>query len=297
MKKLLIVAVMAIAPAAVFAADLTGTWKIDSSAGTAPIVVDCRLLQQGEALTGQCAPRNPGVAPADVRGSVKGTKAQWGYSVLLRGNQGKVAFEADVTSASNLTGTMVLDDGKPNAFKASRLSGPGKPSLEARLQALQDEAEIRTLLQDYMALLTDRDWDNYIAFFTTDAELVMIEGTVRGRDAIRTRMANATERMAKAAAAAARPQRRRADLLTNINVKVMGDSATASSRFTFIGENDAHQFMVTGSGLYLDLLAREDGRWRIRQRTVDYDLLAGQAAAPAPTAAPAAPAPAPAAKP
>jgi 3-phenylpropionate/cinnamic acid dioxygenase small subunit len=290
MKKLLIVAAMAIAPAAAFATNLTGTWKIDSSVGTTPLVVDCKLLQQGEALTGQCAPRNPGVAPADVRGSVKGTKAQWGYGVLSRGNQGRVAFEAEITSASNLTGTMVLD-GKPNAFKASRVGGPGKPSLEARLQALQDEAEIRTLLQDYMALLTDRDWDNYIAFFTTDAELVMTEGTVRGRDAIRTRMANATERMAKAAAAAARPQRRRADLLTNINVKVMGNSATASSRFTFIGENDAHQFMVTGSGLYLDLLAREDGRWRIKQRTVDYDLLAGQAAAPAPTT------PAPAARP
>ena len=80
------------------------------------------------------------------------------------------------------------------------------------------------------------------------------------------------------------PARQSADLLTNVTARVSGDTATASSRFTFIGENDAHQFMVTGSGLYRDTWAREDGHWRIRRRAVKWDLLAGQSASAAPQA-------------
>lgn len=158
----------------------------------------------------------------------------------------------------------------------------GKPSVEARLQALQDGAEIRGLLQDYRGLLRSKDWDNYIKLFTRDADLDIVEGVLHGQDAIRTRMANASERMAKAAAG--RPARQSADLLTNVTARVSGDTATASSRFTFIGENDAHQFMVTGSGLYRDTWAREDGHWRIRRRAVKWDLLAGQSASAAPQA-------------
>jgi hypothetical protein len=43
-----------------------------------------------------------------------------------------------------------------------------------------------------------------------------------------------------------------------------------------VGEDEEGRFMVTGSGLYLDTLAREDGRWKIKRRTVQWDLLRGQ---------------------
>ena len=106
------------------------------------------------------------------------------------------------------------------------------------------------------------------------ALLVSATGTT-----IRTRMANASERMA--AAAAGRPQRQSADLLSNIYVKVDGDTATARSRFTFLSEYEDGSFRVRGSGLYVDIWKREDGAWRIQRRTVTWDLLAGQSAAPA----------------
>jgi hypothetical protein len=105
-----------------------------------------------------------------------------------------------------------------------------------------------------MPLLRNRDWDHYILMFSKDAEIVMDEGTRHGRADIRERMATASERMATAAAG--KPVRQSADLLTNVEVRVRGDIAHASSRFTFLAENEAHDFVVSGSGLYLDTWVR-----------------------------------------
>jgi 3-phenylpropionate/cinnamic acid dioxygenase small subunit len=151
--------------------------------------------------------------------------------------------------------------------------------VDARLRDLESEAEIRRLLDDYMTVLDAREWDAYVQFFTADGELDMAEGVVKGRDAIRTRMANASARMA--AAAAARPQRQSADLLSNVYVNVDGDTATARSRFTFLAEDEDGSFHVRGSGLYLDTWKREGGAWKIARRKVSWDLLAGAAPAPA----------------
>ena len=158
-------------------------------------------------------------------------------------------------------------------------------SLEARVRQLEDEATIRRQLEDYTGLLRSRDWDNYIKMFSKAApELHMAEGTVIGRDAIRTRMDNASKRMAAAAAAQNRPQLQRADLLSDVRVQVTGDTATARSRFTFVGEQPDGTFRVTGSGTYTDTWVREESEWRIKSRTVDWDLLASASAAGAPGA-------------
>ena len=65
-----------------------------------------------------------------------------------------------------------------------------------------------------MGLLDSRDWDNYVQLFAKEGELDIVEGVLKGHDAIRTRMANASERMAKAREG--QPQRQSADLLSNI---------------------------------------------------------------------------------
>jgi 3-phenylpropionate/cinnamic acid dioxygenase small subunit len=124
-----------------------------------------------------------------------------------------------------------------------------------------------------MQLLRSRDWDHYVELFATDGELDIVESVLKGRDAIRTRMASASARMA--AAAAGRPQRQSADLLSNVYVKVNGDTATARSRFTFLSEAEDGAFHVRGSGKYLDTWVRQNGAWRIQHRRVEWDLLAG----------------------
>ena len=105
-------------------------------------------------------------------------------------------------------------------------------STETRLRNLEGEAEIRRSLDDYMHLLRTRDWDNYIKLFATDSAIDIVEGVIKGKDAIKARMANASAR--QVAAAAGQPQRQSADLLSNVYVKVDGDTATARSRFTFL---------------------------------------------------------------
>ena len=166
-----------------------------------------------------------------------------------------------------------------NAAAKSGAAAGGNPGIEARLQRLEDEAEIRRRLQDYMVLLRNRDWDKYILMFSKDADIVMDEGTRHGREDIRNRMAGASERMAKAASG--KPVRQSADLLSNVEIRVHGDTAEVSSRFTFLAENDSGQFVVRGSGLYLDSWVREDGEWLIKRRKVAWDLLAGAKPAPA----------------
>jgi 3-phenylpropionate/cinnamic acid dioxygenase small subunit len=278
MKEVLLL-VMVLAPLTTRATDLSGTWQIDSVAGKTPIIVDCTLYQSGNALSGNCAPRSESATPAEFTGSVAGSKVQWGYKVQFRGNPGTVAFEGMAKSDASMSGTLKLN-GNPNPFTARKLGR------DALLQRLLDESDIRAMLQEYMAVLTARDWDKYITYFSKEGELDMPEGIVHGREPIRARMVNATERMAMAAAAANRPTRRRAELLNVISVRVAGDFASAKSRFTFITENEAGQFMVSGSGLYIDTWVREEGRWLIKRRKIDYDLLVGQDPAQNPPAPP-----------
>jgi len=280
MKGILLASVTAVVSQAVLAADLSGEWQFNSKAGAVPIIVDCELRQSGEVLNGECEPRSADSVAVPFSGSVNGPKAHWSYSVTFRGNPGTVEFDAVAKSATQLAGTLKLN-GKPSPFAGSKLG------IEARLRRLQDESDIRRRLQDYMALLRSRDWDHYILMFAHDADLVMDEGERHGRDDIRNRMAAASERMAKAAAG--RPVRPSADLLSNVEVKVRGDIASASSRFTFLAQNDENEFVVRGSGLYLDTWVREEGEWRIKRRKVAWDLLPAPSS-PA-TAAPAAAAP------
>jgi 3-phenylpropionate/cinnamic acid dioxygenase small subunit len=154
-------------------------------------------------------------------------------------------------------------------------------AMQQRLAALEAESQIRDKLQSYMAVLSAADWDNYINYFTKDAKLLMTEGTRQGRADIKERMSTASIRLGKAAEG--RPKYKRADLLSIIQVKVHGNTTDAKSRFTFLSGNAEGGFEVSGSGLYIDTWALEDGEWRISSRQVDYDLLRS---APQPPAQP-----------
>jgi len=258
--------------AATPAVDLSGDWRFNSKAGQTPIIVDCQIRQTGTALAGSCEPRSDGSTPAPFTGgSLAGSQARWAYSVTFRGNPGTVEFDTEVKSPTRVTGTLKLN-GKPSDLVGEKLG------MEARLQRLEDESEIRRRLQDYMVLLHNRDWDKYVLMFSRDADIVMDEGTRHGRDDIRNRMSAASERMAKAAAG--KPVRQSADLLSNVEIRVRGDIADVSSRFTFLAENETGQFVVRGSGLYLDSWVREDGEWLIKRRKVAWDLLAGASPSP-----------------
>jgi hypothetical protein len=117
MKNVLLVCAGWSATAMVFAADFSGTWKIDSSAGGAPVVVQCTLAQAGNSLSGSCRPQVDGIPPSDLVGEVDGSRAKWGYDVVFNGNPGRVDYEGGIGADGTLTGTMFLS-GNPTPFTA-----------------------------------------------------------------------------------------------------------------------------------------------------------------------------------
>ena len=107
-------------PGAALAADLTGAWKVDSSVGTTPITVNCKLVQSGPDLSGTCAPATGDAGPTALTGKVDGAKVAWGYDVVFRGKPAHVGFIAEIKSETSMTGMLDLGGPKPSPFTAAK---------------------------------------------------------------------------------------------------------------------------------------------------------------------------------
>jgi len=148
------------------------------------------------------------------------------------------------------------------ATSAGAWQSRGRTSIEERLQRLEDENEIRTLLLDYGRFLDRRDFKSYAALFARDGEWVGGFGSVTGP-------ANIQAFMEKNMGTG--PNRRNDyHLLTNFVITVTGDTATAWSRWTFVvpGQSGA---AIAQAGRYDDTLVRENGRWRFKKRVASND--------------------------
>src|SRR5262245_52934262 len=104
--------------------------------------------------------------------------------------------------------------------------GQNDASVPARLQRLENIAEIRTLLTDYGRFLDARDLTAYSRLFAKDGEWVGGFGTARGPAEI---LAFMQKNLGTG------PNRNNSyHILSNFEIEVKGDSATAWSRWTFI---------------------------------------------------------------
>lgn len=148
---------------------------------------------------------------------------------------------------------------------ASVMAWPqAKPSIEARLQILEDKEEIRTLLLDYGRTLDARDLQAYSELFAKDGEWIGGFGSVKGRAAL-------LEFMTKNVGTG--PNRGNTyHLLTNFVINVNGNTATASSRWSYVIGNTDKKPVLEHSGRYEDTLVREDGHWKFQKRVVFNDL-------------------------
>jgi hypothetical protein len=117
MKVSQLVGVVALAPSAVWAADFSGTWRIDNLFNGASAIIMCTLVQTGNALSGSCKPDLPGVAATDLTGTVDGPNAKWGYDVVFNGNQARVDYVAELGADGSLKGS-VLRNGSPSPITA-----------------------------------------------------------------------------------------------------------------------------------------------------------------------------------
>ena len=114
-----LVALIAIAPTGAWAADFSGTWKIDNVFNGTTSVITCTLTQNGNALTGSCRPEIPGIAASDATGTVDGSSAKWGYDVVFNGNAARVDYVVELGADGTLKGNL-LRNGNPSPITAVR---------------------------------------------------------------------------------------------------------------------------------------------------------------------------------
>jgi ketosteroid isomerase-like protein len=150
-------------------------------------------------------------------------------------------------------------------------------SLEARLQQLEDVEAIRVVLDHYIELNESRDYPAYAQQFARDGELVLRTTRATGPAGILKMM---QEQYGTANAATRTPLAGSVHVLSNVQIHVKGDTATASSRWTLLVPADGDQPRVGGTGRYADKLVRENGAWKFKQRIVLRDIPGDAQAAP-----------------
>ena len=158
-----------------------------------------------------------------------------------------------LTALTFLTLTLVIPAGAQN-----------NAALAARLQRLEDIEEIRTLLLDYGRFLDARDLKSYSALFAKDGEWVGGFGSAQGPAGI---LAFMEKNLGTG------PNRTNTfHILSNFEIDVKGDTATAWSRWTFVTPGPDGKPAISQAGRYDDILVRENGRWRFKRRTASNDI-------------------------
>jgi hypothetical protein len=158
-------------------------------------------------------------------------------------------------------------------------SAKGDRSMPARIQRLEDIEEIRTLLADYGRLLDAHDLAGYSRLFAKDGEWVGGFGSAKGPAAIQAMMEKnlGVTRASKPGSTdpsgltPRRPGGPSYHLMTNFEIDVHGDKATAWSRWSFTVTADNKPSILYG-GHYDDTLIREDGHWKFLRRVAATDI-------------------------
>jgi hypothetical protein len=107
----------ALLPSAVFAADFSGTWRIDNVFNGASAIITCTLIQAGNALSGSCKPDIPGLAASELAGAVDASSAKWAYDLVFNGNAARVDYVTELVADGTLKGN-VLRNGTPSPITA-----------------------------------------------------------------------------------------------------------------------------------------------------------------------------------
>jgi hypothetical protein len=114
MRKLLAAALFAITA---FAADISGTWQaqVETDAGSgSPTFV---LKQSGDRLTGHYS---GALGDADLKGTVKGDKVEFTFSVSPQGDPVEVTYSGTLDGDKKMKGTVKLGSLATGTFTAER---------------------------------------------------------------------------------------------------------------------------------------------------------------------------------
>jgi len=166
-------------------------------------------------------------------------------------------------------------------------------ALAAKVKRMEDVQAITDVLIAYGRALDTRDFKWYSSLFAKDGSWSGGMGKVTGGpqavyDFMTSQIGGGGQRNANGGgnAGAARPARpigygSTYHIMSNFKIDVNGDSATASSRWTFVSAARGPGIQIAGR--YEDTLVREEGAWKFKSREAFNDVTA-PATAPAPAA-------------
>jgi hypothetical protein len=164
--------------------------------------------------------------------------------------------------------TLLMGLAGSTAALAQTAALSANPSLEARIQRIEDRAAIERLLMEYGRSLDDRDFATYSKLFASNGEWSGGLGTHRGPAAIKAAMEKSFS------TATDIPKGSNYHLLTNAIIDIDGDRATAVSKWAFVTLEDKKPPQIAFAGRYEDTLIRENGQWKFLRRLARAERLA-----------------------
>ena len=139
-------------------------------------------------------------------------------------------------------------------------------SIQERLQQLEDKDEIHALLITYGRMLDKEDLVGYSQLFAQDGVWEGGIGSASGPAGIQAMLEKVFGKMTRG------QYGNSYHIMSDIEIKVDGDTATSWSRWTWIVEEEKGKPVLQRSGHYEDKLVREDGRWRFKHRLTVTEL-------------------------
>ena len=137
------------------------------------------------------------------------------------------------------------------------------PTLEERLQRLEDILAIQQLFIDYGLALDAGDLDQYAQLFAKQGTVNLGPiGCATGRDEIRALMAQTLEGLVGSSF----------HIVSSPQINFHGETATSQVMWTVIHRDKNGQPQVTMIGKHHDELIREDGEWKIQTRKGTVDI-------------------------
>lgn len=143
----------------------------------------------------------------------------------------------------------------------SAVAQVASPTLEQRLQRVEDELAIRRIITAYSNTQDAHDYDGYVALFAVDGEWTSGTNVFKGHDAIKKMLVGLY-----GASAPGYVNGESFHISFNADVTLNGDKATASSRHVLFMRGPNGQPVPMLSGRYDDEFVRENGLWKIQRR-------------------------------
>jgi uncharacterized protein (TIGR02246 family) len=140
-------------------------------------------------------------------------------------------------------------------------------ALAKQVRLLEDREEIRALIIEYARVLDKRDFEAYGKLFTRDGEWKGSFGVTRTPKGIQAMLEKTFSELDL------KIYENSFHIVSNDDIKINGDTATSTSRWTWVVAGADGKPTPRRAGHYVDTLQREDGKWKFKSREAVGDII------------------------